>query len=357
MNRRTVFCLLICLSSRVIFAQPEVTQADLLKLVDGKGIWEASGTGSVPIDLKEAGPDQVWDFRSLNMGDPIESELRLNPSAESPYTGLYQDSDHVLINTLVSDPRYMIYSYLSIQENRLQIVSRVIDNAGDINYSHTHPDYYMPMPLTYGTAWQSVETDTADRGSGPFVYKVLYDNLIDAYGTVRLPAGDIECLRLRTLCSDVSHPPDTIRYVEYTWIAKNNIFTAKAVGPYDDPNPDFTEASYFERFKSIQYPSGMSGRWGDIPLDYELNDNYPNPFNPATTLRYALPRSEYVRLEIFNTCGQRLTTLTAGFQLAGQYKAVWQGIDESGDPVDSGIYICRLKTQTTVLSKRMVLIK
>lgn len=360
MNKRTLLTCLVCfcLSASLVFAQPVVTQADLLNLVNGNGIWETSGSGIIPIDLKQTGPDQVWDFRNLEMGDPIEFELRINESEESPYAGLYPTSDHVLTNILVNDPRYIIYSYLSIMENRLQIVSRVIDNAGDKNYSHTHPDYYIPLPLTYGTAWQSIETDTADWGDqGIFIYKVYYDNIVDAYGTVKLPAGDVESLRLRTLCTDVSNPPDTIRYIEYTWIARNNIYVAKAVGPYNDPNPDFTEAEYFERFKSIQLPACVSCGSTEIPSDYMLKDNYPNPFNPTTSIEYAIPRSEYVRLDIYNISGQRIRTLQADFQLPGQYKAMWNGIDESGRLVASGIYICRLKTQSMILSKRMLLLK
>lgn len=358
MNKRNVLAVPLFMSISLVFAQPEISQTDLLKLVNGTGIWEISGAGPIPIDLKQAGPNQVWDFSNIEMGTAIEFELRMNISEEVPYANLYPDADYVLTNILVSDPGYLVYSYLKIQEDRLQIVSRVIDNAGDLNFSHTHPDFYMPLPLTYGTTWQSIETDTADWGDkGIVVYKVHCDNVIDAYGTVKLPAGTVECIRWRADCMDVSNPPDTVRYIEYTWVAQNNIYVAKAVGPYNDPNPDFTQASYFDRFKSIQLPSKVSAHSREIPASYELKDNYPNPFNPTTTIEYAIPNSEYTRLDIYNTTGQRIKTLQAGFQMAGQYKAIWDGSNESGDRVSSGIYIYRLKTHTTHQSKRMVLIQ
>ncbi len=342
----------------LVFAQPEVTQTDLLKLVNGKGIWESSGASPIPIDLKQASPNQVWDFSNLETGNTNEFELRMNPSEETLYANLYPAADYVLTNTLISDPRFLVYSFLKIREDRLQIVSRVTDNAGDLNYSQTHPDFYMPLPLSYGTTWQSIETDTADWGDkGIIVCEVYCDNVIDAYGTVKLPTGTFECLRWRADCMDVSDPSDTVRYVEYTWVAKNNIYVAKAVGPYNDTNPDFTEATYFERFKSIQLPSKVSTRSTEIPLIYELKDNFPNPFNPTTSIEYAIPNSEYVRLDVYNTTGQHIKTLQAGFQMAGRYKAAWDGTNESGNRVSSGIYIYRLKIHAQVQSKRMVLIQ
>lgn len=355
MSVKNTLIALIGLPVILVFSQPEVTQTDLLKLVNGVGFWE--GSNSITIDLQESGPDQVWDFSSIELKNATENENRMNLSENSPYGNLYPTADHVLVNILVSNPDYIVYSYLKVEDDRLEIISRVLDNAGKINYSHTHPDHYIPLPLTYGKTWQSVETDTMDWGDeGTYIYKVHYDNVVDAYGTVKLPAGTVECLRFRSDCMDVSNP-DTVCYVEYTWVAKNNIYVAKAIGPYNNTNPDFTEASYFERFKSIQLPSGVSPRSAEIPSGYTLKNNYPNPFNPSTAIEYAIPNSEYVRLDIYNTSGQRIKTLQAGFQMAGQYKTTWNGTDESGSSVSTGIYIYRLKTQTTMQSKRMVLIQ
>ena len=108
MNRYYVFSVFIFLSLSCAFAQPEITQTDLLNLVNAKGIWEDSGTGDMPIDLKKAGPDQIWDFRNLDMGHPTSYEFALSSSKQSPYASKYPASDHVLINTLVSDPSFKI---------------------------------------------------------------------------------------------------------------------------------------------------------------------------------------------------------------------------------------------------------
>ena len=188
-------------------------------------------------------------------------------------------------------------------------------------------------------------------------YQVHYNNRIDAYGVVKLPVGDIECLRMRSDCMDVSDPQDTVRYIEYTWISPKNIYVAKAVCPDNNPDPNFTTARYFERFKSISLPSSTNKKSAFIPTEHVVARNYPNPFNPFTFIEYSLPNSGYVYLEIFNIEGKRIKILQSGFQMAGTYKMRWDGTHESGEPVSSGIYLYRLRTHSTDVAGRMLLIR
>jgi predicted outer membrane repeat protein len=70
--------------------------------------------------------------------------------------------------------------------------------------------------------------------------------------------------------------------------------------------------------------------------------NYPNPFNPHTTFSYSIERSGAVSLEVFNLRGQKVRSLVAEHQSAGSHSAIWNGADEAGSPVGSGVYFCRL---------------
>jgi parallel beta-helix repeat protein len=76
---------------------------------------------------------------------------------------------------------------------------------------------------------------------------------------------------------------------------------------------------------------------------YELAQNYPNPFNPSTTISFALPEAGEVTLRIFNTQGQLVRTLVSGMLSAGRHQKIWNGADDSGRPVASGIYYCQLQ--------------
>ncbi len=93
------------------------------------------------------------------------------------------------------------------------------------------------------------------------------------------------------------------------------------------------------------------------PEAYKLEQNFPNPFNPTTTIRYSLARSTQVSLEIYNALGQRIRTLVSGQQSAGSYQVQWDGKNDFGQPVPSGVYLYRLKTKNYTAGKRMLLIR
>ncbi len=93
------------------------------------------------------------------------------------------------------------------------------------------------------------------------------------------------------------------------------------------------------------------------PETYQLSQNFPNPFNPSTRIEFALPRAEKVRVEIYNLMGQKVRTLLAGSLAAGYHTLTWKGLDDSGARVPSGVYIYKLQTETTTISKKMLLTK
>jgi hypothetical protein len=94
-----------------------------------------------------------------------------------------------------------------------------------------------------------------------------------------------------------------------------------------------------------------------IPNDYRLNDNYPNPFNPTTSIQFDLPRQSHVTIEIYNLLGQRVARLTDEEYSAGSHKVVWNGISSDGQPITSGIYFYRMETDDFVETKKMLLLK
>ncbi len=94
-----------------------------------------------------------------------------------------------------------------------------------------------------------------------------------------------------------------------------------------------------------------------VPKTFALNQNYPNPFNPQTRITFDLPRDGRTTLIVYNTLGQKVKTLTQGFSLAGRYSLSWDGKDERGNMVSSGMYLYRLQTERTAVSKKMLFIK
>lgn len=126
---------------------------------------------------------------------------------------------------------------------------------------------------------------------------------------------------------------------------------------------------------TISYTAGTSGQplgaltWFGIEVgvkkenpnqiveSYELKNNYPNPFNPSTTIEFAIPKSGNVELSIYNVLGQKIATLINNELTQGIYKATWNGLTDSGVSVASGTYIYRIKSGEFSMSKKMILIK
>ncbi len=95
----------------------------------------------------------------------------------------------------------------------------------------------------------------------------------------------------------------------------------------------------------------------NLPDNFSLSQNYPNPFNPITTIRFELPYRSDISLDIYNILGQQVTSLSSGEHAYGTYEVTWDGRDENGRPVASGIYFYRLITDAFTSTKKMILIR
>ncbi|MBL7961554.1 T9SS type A sorting domain-containing protein, partial [bacterium] len=94
-----------------------------------------------------------------------------------------------------------------------------------------------------------------------------------------------------------------------------------------------------------------------IPSEFKLHGNYPNPFNPSTTISYEIPIQGKVVIKIYNTLGQEIRTLVNEVKPAGFHKLVWDGRNNNGQSISSGLYIYRLQTDRFVKSHKMILLK
>ncbi|MDZ7346779.1 MAG: T9SS type A sorting domain-containing protein [candidate division KSB1 bacterium] len=94
-----------------------------------------------------------------------------------------------------------------------------------------------------------------------------------------------------------------------------------------------------------------------IPQTYSLDQNYPNPFNPATTIVYRMPAAGQASLIVYDLHGKAVRTLFSGLQNAGEHVVQWDGCDEPGAVMPSGIYLCTFRGGNTVLHRKMTLMR
>ena len=93
------------------------------------------------------------------------------------------------------------------------------------------------------------------------------------------------------------------------------------------------------------------------PKRFALEPNYPNPFNPSTTIRYQLAENSKVTLKIYNLLGQEVRTLMNTHQSNGIHSVIWDGTNNFGQRVTSGVYFYRLQAGDFVKTRKMVLVK
>ena len=130
---------------------------------------------------------------------------------------------------------------------------------------------------------------------------------------------------------------------------------------YIDPDVE-SSTTYYYKLEDVDL-SGRTSLHGPVaaeigvPKKFELSQNYPNPFNPTTSIRFSLPKVATVQLEIYNIMGQRVRMLVDDSRKAGYHIVMWDGNNEIGNRVGSGIYYYRIIADDFVQLKKMILIK
>ena len=93
------------------------------------------------------------------------------------------------------------------------------------------------------------------------------------------------------------------------------------------------------------------------PNHFSLYQNYHNPFNPTTTIEYTVPAISNVEIKIIDLLGREVRTLATGKHNAGNHQVTWNGLDNTGSPVASGVYFCRMEAEQYRATAKMVLLK
>jgi hypothetical protein len=94
-----------------------------------------------------------------------------------------------------------------------------------------------------------------------------------------------------------------------------------------------------------------------VPIDYAIAQNYPNPFNPETSIRYQLPKTSDIRLVIYNVLGQQVRNLVNDRIEAGYHSVIWDGCNDEGSAVASGVYLYRFEAGEFTRTMKLMLLK
>ena len=120
---------------------------------------------------------------------------------------------------------------------------------------------------------------------------------------------------------------------------------------------DTVKASNANRILYINRYDYLSTVNEQIPTEFALYENYPNPFNPTTTLRFDLPEVSDVRVVIYNMLGQKIKTFNMNSISAGSHSIRWNATNDMGDPVGAGVYLYQFQAKDFVKTRKMILLK
>ncbi len=138
-------------------------------------------------------------------------------------------------------------------------------------------------------------------------------------------------------------------------LAFSTLYTATLTTAVTDTSGLAMLADHVWTFTTAHGLSGVGD--GDVPTVTALQSVYPNPFNPRTTVAFALAQAGPVRLRIYSVDGRLVRTLLAETMSVGHHTVVWNGVDDAGRPVSTGIYLLRMETPEMGQSRKIMLMK
>lgn len=107
----------------------------------------------------------------------------------------------------------------------------------------------------------------------------------------------------------------------------------------------------------LQGALNIIGNNNSIPTEVSLMQNYPNPFNPITTIEYQIQKADYVTIKIFDSIGRLVKNLVNEEKQSGEYSVIFNGRNDAGQTVSSGVYYYQLQVGDFVSNKKMILLK
>lgn len=236
------------------------------------------------------------------------------------------------VDTGVYDLTASIWGYLTDPAARNVHITG--DTVGGMDFVLNQADVHVrghllgiPLPLPFGTHNVIGETETYPAG-----YHVLSEAVILSTGEYHLWA----CNGAWTFS-----PPD--------------------IPGYETPLPRYMELGETDTLAGYDFSYLVSAvddpEASAIPREFSLSQNSPNPFNPATTIEYSLPEQSRVVIEVFNLLGERIRQLVNETRSAGIYQVTWDGVDQTGRVVSTGIYLYRFVAGNHIETKKMLLMK
>jgi hypothetical protein len=342
--------------------QITITSSDIQKPVGYQFSVESSAYGSYPVDLGSTGGPQNWDFTSYSTPDVVDQEVV--DSGSTPFGSNFPTSNFCIMVTEGLSEEF--FEYNRIESNSWTFQGIGVETPDTSFYQIWNPMAQIPLPVTMGSSWVWEMGWEYEFLGITTILEEREHATVDAYGTMTIPAGSFEVLRIMaydtTIVTTDFGPfqfADTTTVIDYAWISTDPVFVASATSDEGETNPNFTTAAYISRAGSSTGVGDGGGGEVKVPLAFRLEQNVPNPFNPQTNITFTVSgdTERDIELSVFTIRGSKVKTLVSGKRSPGEYVISWDGRDDSGESLPSGVYFYRLTTEGESITRKMVLAK
>ncbi|MFA7289557.1 MAG: glycoside hydrolase family 2 TIM barrel-domain containing protein [Melioribacteraceae bacterium] len=202
-----------------------------------------------------------------------------------------------------------------------------------------------PILCTEYGYWSSEDGSTANTQSTVFsdmmnVFKIFAQTNID--GSENKTFGSLM---------------SAIWWTVFDWYRMDNAGGFQSMGLYSmqriaKPIANSLSATYLPYYNQDGVLVGVDNDGESFPVEYDLKQNYPNPFNPTTNIKYSLPKGGFVKIEVFDILGNKISTLINSYQDSGSHQ-----LEFEGDQISSGVYFYVLSVNGNSFAKKMMLLK
>lgn len=339
-----VFTLFTFLIGESAFAQITITQGSIAPI--GSAYRDYAPLNTVTISAGPAGANQTWTIPEQTYSAP--GVYNYVSPASTPFANLFPGATHA------SSDGSGYYSYTRVAANGFYFMGFVVaPDTVVIQNVYDPQGLVAPLPLSYPHAgWTYLTRATSEPFPGFFVtFTDSTLNTLDAWGTINTQFGSFQVLRVLQHSYNIAQitglPPTITESTSYIWVTEQGL-PVVSMNNEDGWNPNFTTA-----YINMTMPGTAAADpvRGPVAKNFNVQQNFPNPFNPTTSIPVELTQSGEVTLKIYNETGQLISeesmTMTAGAHTIPVNASTWA----------SGNYFANISQHDAAQTIRMNLVK
>ncbi len=348
---------LFLVTASPLFAQITIDWTEIPQTIGTS--WTKNSKDIVTVDLGSTGGPQTWNFTSQPMGTDSVI-LLVVPVSSTPFADSFPDANLTYKSRADGDTAYQYYE---LEPGFMCMLGLAVVTTDTSNVFRYIPADSVSLPVNYGDSAYYHYGYLIDLGMGP-MYECRFDmhgkRVVDAYGTVVIPYGSFECLRICAFdtcdfsidSSGVNIYFQSTTHIRYEFPTEDFSNVVCITSYPGETNQNFTEAEVIER---LTFFSTAIEESKTAPI--LSSSHQPNPFSSHVAITYSLTRTNHVSLRIYDINGRLVGTVVNTSQPQGSYSAMWCGKDELGNPLPNGVYFYHLKVDNTSSMGKILLIE